>query len=70
MVALPRGCASVVHGSFASDVYFAEAKNMIAWRGSRVLKETALDPLSGKTPADFKLNAARIGRICSGIVKI
>ena len=30
MVAFPRECAGMVHGSFASDVYFAEAKNMIA----------------------------------------
>ncbi len=30
MIALPRGCANVVHGSFASEVYFAETKDMSA----------------------------------------
>jgi hypothetical protein len=36
MVAFPRGCANVVHGSFASDVYFAEAKHDRLGSGSRV----------------------------------
>jgi hypothetical protein len=38
--------------------------------GSRVLKEAALDPLSGKTPADVKLNVARAERICFRTVKM
>ena len=70
MVAFPRGCASVVHRSFASDVYFAEARHERLGSGSWVVKEAALDPLSGKTPVDFKLNVARTERICSRTVKI